>query len=336
METVLVTGANGEIGHVLLPALAKTQKFEVAAIDQNNLDEALIPFVKTFKKGSILNKKLLNFLLSKQKVKIVFHLAAILSTLAERNPEKAHIVNVNGTSTLLEFLNKKAAKEKHPIKFIFPSTIAVYGLPNLETKNKSGDLKEDQYNSPITMYGINKLYCEYLGIYYSSNYQLLNTNIKKYIDFRCLRFPGLISALTIPTGGTSDYAPEMIHSAAKGEMYESFVRPDTTLPFMVMPDAVKALIQLSDAPKENLSQNVYNVTSFSTTAQQIEEIIKKVFPESEVHYKPDPARQKIVDSWPAAINDSTAQTDWGWKADYDMEKAYSEYLIPEIQNRYKS
>ena len=131
------------------------------------------------------------------------------------------------------------------------------------------------------MYGCNKLYCEHLGRYYSSFYRQLAADRSPHtIDFRCIRFPGLISAVTIPTGGTSDYGPEMLHHAAQGVAYKCFVRPDTQLPFMVMPDAIKSLLLLEDAPSEALTQRVYNVTSFSPTAEEFYRIVQKAFPAS--------------------------------------------------------
>jgi threonine 3-dehydrogenase len=149
-------------------------------------------------------------------------------------------------------------------------------------------------------------------------------------------FPEFISALTLPSGGTTDYGPEMIHTAAQGKNYESFVREDTKLPFMVMPDAIKAMLTLSEAPKEKLSQTVYNVTSFSIQAKEIADLVLKVFPDTEISYNPNPARQKIVDSWPADIDDSPARQDWDWQPDYDVTRAFKEYLIPEIQKKYTS
>jgi threonine 3-dehydrogenase len=334
MADVLVTGANGEVGHAIIPKLAEQGK-TITALDINDLDKSLIPSVKTFVKGSVLDKKTLNALLNKLKIDTVYHLAAILSTSAENNPEKAHIVNVGGTSTLLEALNNYASKNKTALKFIFPSTVAVYGIPNLETKEKTPPVKEEQFPTPITMYGINKLYCENLGIYYSRYYKSLELKPEELlIDFRAVRFPGLISAITLPSGGTSDYAPEMIHTAAQGKAYESFVRIDTTLPFMAMPDAVKAIISLSNAPKEKLTKPVYNVTSFSITAGEIAEIVLRVFPDTAISYNPDEGRQKIVDSWPASMDDSAAKKDWGWQPEYDMTKTFSEYLIPEIKKEY--
>lgn len=332
----LVTGANGEVGHVLIPELAKTKDNQVLALDVNDLDPSLTPFVQKFIKASVLQKSVLADTFKKYKITDVLHLAGLLSTGAEKAPEKAQVVNSGGTATMLEVVNTFAQKEKRVIKFFFPSTIGVYGIPNLQTKTESGKVSENQFLSPITMYGINKLYCEMLGKYYEKYYKLLDNKKRTlYVDFRSLRFPGLISAITIPTGGTSDYGPEMIHSAAKGEGYESFVRQDSTLPFMVMPDAIKAILQLSNTPKEKLSQNVYNVTSFSIKAEEIAQLVNGVFTDSSISYVPDENRQKIVDSWPADLDDSKARKDWGWQPDFNVDKSFNEYLIPEIKNKYK-
>jgi nucleoside-diphosphate-sugar epimerase len=138
----------------------------------------------------------------------------------------------------------------------------------------------------------------------------------------------------MPTGGTSDYGPEMIHHAAGGTPYECFVRPDTRLPFMAMPDAVKSLVDLWAAPKDSLKQLVYNVTSFSPSAQEFKDEVLKAFPEAQITFKPHESRQKIVDSWPADICDEAACRDWGWKPDYDMKRAFEEYLIPGIKQHY--
>ena len=185
------------------------------------------------------------------------------------------------------------------------------------------------------MYGCNKLYCEQLGRYYSSHYRQLAADEHQHtIDFRCIRFPGLISAITIPVGGTSDYGPEMLHHAAKNEPYSCFVRPDTKLPFMVMPDAVKSILQLEAAPRDNLSQLVYNVTSFSITAQEIYNIAVSAFPKADISFVTHQNRQNIVDSWPADVDDSAAHKDWGWDPDYNQTCSFEEYLIPAIRKRY--
>ena len=341
-KNIFITGANGEVGHGLIEKL-KAQGLKLMAFDLNDLDKNLLPYVNTFIKGDISDKKLIEEIFKKNKINIIYHLAAILSTSGEKNPYLAHSVNVEGTINLLE----ACVKLNYPIKFIFPSSIAIYGIPDLRTKMKSGKVKESEFLNPITMYGINKLYCEQLGYYYSANYKLLSepggsksrrlaTKLKRNIDFRCLRFPGLISADTIPSGGTSDYAPEMIHFAAQGKGYLCFVRSDSTIPFMAMPDAIKALLLLTKAAKDKLSQPVYNVSGFSVSAAEIKKIVKKHFPKAKITYKVNLPRQKIVDSWPEDIDDAKAKKDWGWKPDYNFQKAFANNLIPSIRNRYKS
>src|SRR5690606_37468623 len=154
--------------------------------------------------------------------------------------------------------------------FVFPSSIAVYGIPDLETKRAAGRVREDDWLQPTTMYGCNKLYCEQLGRYYARHYrQLARDRSPNLIDFRAVRFPGLISADTVPAGGTSDYAPEMIHAAAQERPYACFVRPDTEIPFLAMPDAIRAMLQLADADRAQLTRDVYNLTSFHPTAGEI-------------------------------------------------------------------
>lgn len=335
-EVILITGANGEIGHGLIHHLAD-QKKAIVALDLNPLDDVLQPLVRHWQIGDILNFALLEKLFEEYHFSVVFHLASILSSKAEQNPELAHKVNVEGTLNLLRLAEVQSRRDCLPVKFIYPSSIAVYCLPNLETKQAAGKVREDQFTTPATMYGINKLYCEHLGRYYSKHYKQLanNANPDELLDFRALRFPGLISSETVPTGGTSDYGPEMLHAAAKGVSYDCFVRPDTRLPFMVMPDAVKSLISLKEAPRQALTQTVYNVTSFNPSAQELYELTVAAFPKADIRFVPDCHRQCIVDSWPADIDDSAAQRDWGWQPDYNFDRAFSEYLVPVIRARYQ-
>lgn len=334
-EVILITGANGEIGHGLIRHLAD-QKKAIVALDLNPLDDVLQPLVRHWQVGDILNFALLEKLFEEYHFSVVFHLASILSSKAEQNPELAHKVNVEGTLNLLSQAQVQSRRDCLPVKFLYPSSIAVYCLPNLETKHAAGKVREDQFTTPATMYGINKLYCEHLGRYYSKHYKQLanNANPDELLDFRALRFPGLISSETVPTGGTSDYGPEMLHAAAKGVSYDCFVRPDTRLPFMVMPDAVKSLISLKEAPRQALTQTVYNVTSFNPSAQELYDLTVAAFPKADIRFVPDCHRQCIVDSWPADIDDSAAQRDWGWQPDYNFDRAFSEYLIPVIRARY--
>lgn len=335
-EVVLITGANGEMGHGLIQYLGQQGTYDIIALDVQPLDEHLKPYCLRAIQGDILDTMLLGRLVAEFEIRIIYHLASILSTKAEYNPEAAHRVNVEGTLNLLRLAVEQSQWQGKPVKFLYPSSIAVYGLPDLETKRCAGKVKEYNWLEPTTMYGCNKLYCEHLGRYYARYYRQLAADYgQSSVDFRSIRFPGLISAVTIPTGGTSDYGPEMLHHAAQGLPYKCFVRPDTRLPFMAMPDAIKALLQLEAAPRSALSQYVYNVTSFSISAEEFYQIVKKAFPEAEITFEPHPNRQKIVDSWPEDVDDSAARQDWGWQPDYDLERAFSEYLIPAVRQRYE-
>ena len=149
-----------------------------------------------------------------------------------------------------------------------------------------------------------------------------------------MRFPGLISALTLPSGGTSDYAPEMIHAAAKGDAYRCFVRPDTTIPFLAMPDGVDALLTLAAAPRQSLTRTAYNLTAFNPSAADIRDAVIAAFPAAAIDFVVDAKRQRILDSWPAEVDDSAARGDWGFHPQYDFTRAFQEYLIPAIRGRY--
>jgi len=334
-EIVLITGANGEIGHGLISFLGESKKYSIVAMDVQPLDQSLVPYCERFIQGDILDSMLLGRLVAEFEIRTIYHLASILSTKAEYNPETAHRVNVEGTLNLLRLAVEQSSWQGRPVKFIYPSSIAAYGLPSVVIKEKAGKVKESDWCNPITMYGCNKLYCEYLGNYYTSHYRQLAADCMKFsVDFRCLRFPGLISSVTVPTGGTSDYGPEMLHHAAQGIPYACFVRPDTKLPFMVMPDAVRSMLQLEAAPRENLTQLVYNVTSFSPSALDFYNHVKQAFPKAVVTFEPHQARQAIVDSWPGDVDDSAAARDWGWKPEYNEKRAFEEYLIPSIKARY--
>lgn len=331
---VLITGAGGEIGHGLIARLSASGA-PIITLDVSPLDPALVPRVAREFTGSITDVALLDRILAEFEVDRVFHLAALLSTRAEFTPVTAHHVNVEGTLNLLEFAQRQGESHGRPVVFIYPSSIAAYGLPNLEAKARAGRVREDEYAHPTTMYGCNKLYCEQLGDYYAKHYKQLSADAIARVDFRCVRFPGLISALTVPSGGTSDYAPEMIHAAARGEHYDCFVRPDTTIPFMAMPDGVDALLTLAAAPRARLTRTAYNLTAFSPSAAEIHDVVAAAFPSATIGYAVDAKRQGIVDSWPADVDDSAARADWTFAPRFDFDRAFREYLIPTIRERYK-
>jgi threonine 3-dehydrogenase len=332
---VLITGAGGEIGHGLIDRLSGQSDRAVVTLDVARLDPAIAPKVDREITGSILDRSVLERILAEFQVELVFHLAALLSTRAEFTPVTAHQVNVEGTLNLLEFAQREAESHGRPVVFMYPSSIAAYGLPDLATKGRAGKVSEDEWAHPTTMYGCNKLYCEQLGRYYAHYYkQLAAERASGRVDFRSVRFPGLISAQTVPSGGTSDYAPEMMHAAAKGSPYACFVRPDTRIPFMAMPDGVEALLQLAAAPTAQLTQTAYNVSAFNPSAEEIRAVVLQSFPKAQLTWETDTKRQSIVDSWPADVDDSAARRDWGFAPQYDFDSAFRDYLIPRIRERY--
>jgi threonine 3-dehydrogenase len=330
----LVTGAGGEIGHGLITRLAGTGR-PIVTIDLAPLDADLHRLVHREFTGSITDANLLERVLAEFEVDLIFHLAALLSTRSEFTPITAHHVNVDGTLTLLEFAQREGESHGRGVRFLYPSSVAAYGLPDAATKARVGSIREDEWNTPRTMYGCNKLYCEHLCRYYARFYKQLAVHATGRVDFRCVRFPGLISAMTMPSGGTSDYAPEMLHAAARGERYACFVRPDTRIPFMTMPDAVSALLGLAEAPRERLSRTAYNVRAFSPPAQEIHDVVAAAFPSASITWEIDVKRQAIVDSWPEDVDDQAARRDWGFAPVYDFRSAFDQYLIPNIRERYR-
>ncbi len=333
---MLITGAGGEIGHGLIDRLSDRKDRAIVTLDVSPLESSIASKVDREITGSILDRAVLERILAEYRVELVIHLAALLSTRSEFTPVMAHQVNVEGTLNLLEFAQHEAESHGRPVVFIYPSSIAAYGLPSVDVKRQAGRVKEDEWTHPTTMYGCNKLYCEQLGNYYARHYkQLAAETASGKVDFRCVRFPGLISALTLPSGGTSDYAPEMIHAAAKGEPYACFVRPDTRIPFMAMPDGVEALLALAAAPKSGLTRTAYNVGAFNPSAEEMRKAVVAAFPDADITWENDAKRQGIVDSWPEDVDDSAARQDWGFSPRFDFTRAFSEYLIPTIRKRYE-
>ncbi len=332
---VLVTGAGGEMGHSLIHHLAETGAFDVLALDIRALDPELARRCAAARVGDILDGHLLERLMGEFEISAVFHLAALLSARSEFVPETAHEVNVQGTLNLLGLAVQEARSRGRRVKFLFPSSIAVYGLPDLRTKRAAGKVAEHEWAAPVTMYGCNKLYCEHLGRYFARHYrQLAPQGEPSGVDFRAIRFPGLISAFTVPSGGTSDYAPEMINAAAQGRAYACFVRDDTRVPFMAMPDAIQALLTLMEAPAESLTTLVYNVTAFNPSAGEFAQMVRAAFPAEQITFAPDVRRQAIIDSWPEDVDDTRARRDWGFRPAYDLDRTFNEYLLPNVARRY--
>jgi nucleoside-diphosphate-sugar epimerase len=327
---VLVTGAAGEIGQALIERLSEDAA-PIVSLDLLPLPGALARRVHRAITGSILDAALLDRMLAEYEIDRMFHLAALLSTRSEFSPLAAHQVNVGGTLHLLEFARRQTESHGRPVVFLYPSSIAAYGLPTLDDKQRTGAVAETAWTQPITMYGCNKLYCEHLGRYYASHYKQLSAEGSSgAVDFRAVRFPGLISASTLPSGGTSDYAPEMIHAAARGARYACFVRPDTRIPFMAMPDAVNALITLAAVARERLTTTVYNVRAFAPSADDIRSEVLHAFPRADIIYSVDEKRQRIVDSWPEDLDDRRARRDWGFAPAFDFERTFRDYLRQEL------
>ena len=324
-SAILITGANGEMGRDLIKSLANDE-LEIVTLDLAPINDVISSMVHEKYLGSILDIELLNEISLKYEFTTIYHLAAILSTQAEKKPQLAHSVNVEGTLNLLKLALDQGKKQKIKVKFFFPSSIAVYGFNNLEEKKQAGSIKENSYLNPKTIYGCNKLYCENIGSFYQIRYN--------DIDFRSIRFPGIISSQTIPTGGTSDYIPEMIHFAAKGEKYKCFARKDARLPFITMVDAIKSIHDLLLVDKKKLKQNVYNIRSFAPTAEEFQKKILEEFINAEITFKINEKRQRMIDSWPSDTNDSAAKLDWKWKPQHDLDLGLHDYLIPEIKKLY--
>jgi threonine 3-dehydrogenase len=343
-KATLITGAAGEVGQALIQTLAYEADRgkgsgdnggrRILTMDLNPLPAHLSDSV-THIQASILDTATLDRLISEYEIEEIYHLAALLSTRAEFSPDAAHRVNVEGTMGLLHLAAQQSEWRGEPVRFLFPSSIAVFGLPDQQTKEQYARVREWEWNYPSTMYGCNKLYCEMLGIYFSRHYRQLAADRGPSLDFRAVRFPGLISADTLPSGGTSDFGPEMLHAAAQNKSYACFVREDLRIPFMAMPDAVKGLVKLAAMPQEALSRPVYNITSFSLSAGEFRNWVRRFFPDCKITFQPDSKRQRIVDSWPADLDDSAARRDWNWFPDYDVERAFTEYLVPRIRQRYE-
>ena len=317
---ILITGINGEMGSALVKKLHDMKIDKIIGFDLNPPKENINSYLHKSYTGDIQNKSLIKQIFEENNITTIYHLAAILSTKAESNPIMAHNINVGGFLNIIKNINKSN------VKFFFPSSIAVYLLEN---KNNA-PISEEKYCNPNNIYGCNKLYCEKLGSYFSRY-----ANSKNGLDFRSIRFSGIISADTLPHGGTSDYAPEMIHHAIQNKDYTCFVRPDSCIPFMVMPDAINAIIKLMNVNKKALTKDVYHIQAFSPTVEDIWKKLILIFPNFQLNYNVNPKRQALIDSWPSVLDQSRALKDWDWNPKYNFDNAFDEYLIPKITEFYK-
>lgn len=333
-RTLLVTGAAGEVGHGLLASLAGGEA-DVVAMDRRPIEGDLARGCRAVVTGDVTDAGLMESLVREHEVDGIVHLAAMLSTSAERAPETAHAVNVGATVHLLRIAAEQGARLGRPVLFLHPSSIAAHGLPDRATKDAAGRVGEDEHLQPITMYGCNKLACEHLGRYYAEHYRALDEPPGRgRVDFRGIRYPGLISSETVPTGGTSDYAPEMIHAAARGETYACFVDADARIPFMTMTEAIEATLALLQAPAGSLRRRVYAVSSFAPSAGEIRDAVLEHFPQARIEFARDERRAAIVDSWPADVDCSAARRDWGFRPRHDLRSALAEELVPAIRRHH--
>ncbi|HKQ62405.1 MAG TPA: NAD-dependent epimerase/dehydratase family protein [Candidatus Polarisedimenticolaceae bacterium] len=324
-RAALVTGAAGEMGHLLIPTL-RQRGWRVAALDLAALPEEMKAACAESVEASILDVEAIRGLVRRHKPALVLHLAALLSRKSEAEPELAHRVNVDGTLGLLRLVQEELPAG---VRLLFPSSIAIYGLPDAETKRRQGAVRETEWTVPAGMYGCNKLYCELLGAY-------TTRRSGGKLDFRAIRFPGLISSDTLPSGGTTDYAPEMIHAAAQGKPYTCFVADTARLPFMTMPDAVEAAVLLAEADPARLSTRIYNIKGFSASAGDFRAEVLRHYPEARIDFRVDPARQQIVDSWPEDVDDALARRDWKLTPRHGLTEAFRDYLVPALRERYRA
>ena len=298
-KKIMVTGALGQIGSELVAALRSIYGVEnILSTDLKEYTEVNDPY---YEKLDVNDNQRISDIIAENKIDTVYHLAAMLSATAEKIPMKAWDLNMN---SLLHFL--ELAKENKISQLYWPSSIAIFG-----TDTPKNNTDQNALAIPATVYGISKRAGEFWCNYYHEKFG---------VDVRSIRYPGLISWKTLPGGGTTDYAVDIFYQAIQTGKYECFLSENTALPMMYMDDAIRATISLMQADGEKLSvRTSYNLNALSFTPAELADAIKKYLPDFEISYKPD-FRQKIADTWPASIDDSIAQKDWGWKAEFDLDK----------------
>ncbi len=306
-EKILVIGASGQIGVELTLALRSIYgNSNVIASDlreENELLKGTGPYVSL----DVMNKEMLHVQVIRQNITQIYLLAAMLSATGEKNPNLAWHLNMQSLLNVLDI-----AREEKLHKVYWPSSIAVFGPTSPKQNSPQQTVIE-----PTTVYGISKFAGEFWCNYYHQRYG---------VDVRGIRYPGLISYKSAPGGGTTDYSVEIFHEAINHKKYNCFLREDTYLPMMYMPDAIRATIELMEAPADKISiRTSYNLSSMSFSPKEIAAEIKKHIPDFEITYEPD-YRQAIADSWPQSIDDSVARRDWGWKHEYDLSAMVSDMI----------
>ncbi len=301
---ILVIGAGGQVGQELIHKLREKHGNEkVIASDVRELSDQNGPFEVL----NALDKEALHSIVDRYQVKTIYHLAALLSATAEKNPAFGWELNMNSLFHVLDL-----AKEKKIEQIFWPSSIAVFG-PNTPRQNTPQHTVTD----PTTVYGISKLAGERWCEYYAKNYG---------VDVRSIRYPGLIGYKSMPGGGTTDYAVDIYHKALSDKHYECFLSEDSYLPMMFMDDAIRATLELMEAPTEKITiRSSYNLGGISFSPKEIADTIKMHIPDFSISYAPD-FRQKIAETWPSSINDDFAKKDWNWELEYNLEKMTAEML----------
>jgi nucleoside-diphosphate-sugar epimerase len=310
MERILVIGANGQIGSELVEALA--QKHGAQNVIAADLGARSIAGALRYETLDVLDSKRMAQLIDDNAITQVYQLAALLSVTGEQAPLRAWTLNMNGLLNILEIARERTAAGK-PLRVFWPSSIAVFGphTPAVDTPQLS-------VMDPTTIYGISKLAGERLCEYYFSRYG---------VDVRSIRYPGIISFKSPPGGGTTDYAIAIFHAACSGETYSCFLGPESTLPMIYMPDAIRATIELMEAPAEQVCiRSSYNVAGLSFNPRQLAEAIHQRRADFRIEYRPD-QRQAIADSWPQSLDDSCARADWGWQPRVSLAGLVDDMLL---------
>ena len=315
MDRILVTGASGQVGSELTPKLRERHGSEnVVASDIREPSEALLG-QGPYEIVDVTEKERLERVVREHEIDTIFHLAAILSATGERKPQLAWRVNILGLHNVLE-----VAREQDLVRVFHPSSIAVFG-----PETPKDFTPQETVLRPKTVYGITKVTGELLGDYYFNKYG---------VDVRGVRFPGVISNVAPPGGGTTDYAVEIFYEAIKSGRYTCFVEERTVLPMIYMPDCLKATLDLMDADLSRLKHHTdFNVAGFSFSAGELASEIRRHIPDFEVSYAPD-YRQEIADTWPRSVDDSSAREEWGWEPQYGLESMTSDMLAC-LRSRYE-
>ena len=307
MSHILVTGANGQIGSELVEVLRRRHgSSEVVRLDLKPPPTANGPSAGPFEVADVRDREALADVIARHRIDTIYHLASLLSATGEQRPDRTWDVNINGLKHVLDL-----ARE-HDLQVFWPSSIAVFG-----PSTPQQDAPQNTVLDPTTMYGVTKRSGELLCRYYHRRYDL---------DVRSLRYPGLISYKTVPGGGTTDYAVDMLARAAHGQDYTCFLEPDTRLPMMYMPDAIRATLALMAADAAALSvRDSYNAGALSFSPAELTAAIQAHVPGFACTYTPD-ERQQIADNWPASVDDTAARSDWGWAPEYDLNAMTEDML----------